>query len=174
MMLQPCFLVVCVSTICDTYLGLGQYIIHVHTVSIKFWIAPLILEIFYNSALFLIKLSVLLFYVRISRTVGIYRTIFWVVGLTLIAWWIGVNSIAILPCHPVRKAWDPSVPGHCLDQKTNFVATAISNIVTELSYCYCQYRYSGVCTPVYGAGFTWLEFLRLDTCRLTIGEYDPA
>ena len=132
MMLQPWFLVVCVSTISDTYLGLGQHIIHVHTVSIKFWIAPLILEIFYNSALFLIKLSVLLFYVRIFRTVGIYRTIFWVVGLTLIAWWIGVNSIAILPCHPVRKAWDPSVPGHCLDQETNFVATAISNIVTDI------------------------------------------
>ncbi len=131
-MLKPCVLVVCASSIYATYLGLGQHIIHVHIATIKFGIVTLIFEVFYNSALSLIKLSILLFYARIFRTVGIYRAVFWVVGLMLIAWWVGVNGITIFPCHPVRKVLDPGMPGHCINQETNFVATGTVNIVTDI------------------------------------------
>ena len=86
----------------------------------------------YNTALSLVKLSVLIFYVRIFRTVETYRVGFWVAGFFIVGWWIGIDLLAILSCIPVQKAWNPTIPGHCLDTQHNFLGATITNIIIDI------------------------------------------
>lgn len=113
------------------YLGLGQHIVHVPTSHAKLGFVLFIVNFLYNTGLTLVKLSVLMFYVRVFRTVRTYRIAFWIVGFILVAWCIALNFVSLLACIPIQKGWDSSVPGRCVDRQTAFVGTAIPNILTD-------------------------------------------
>lgn len=85
----------------------------------------------YNTALTLVKLSVLMFYVRVFRTVRVYRYAFHLTGLLLVCWWIGINCLAIFTCWPVSKSWK-KIPGHCADTQHTFLAATTTNIFADV------------------------------------------
>ena len=85
----------------------------------------------YNTGLTVIKMSVLLSYVRIFRIVLVYRVVFWIVAFLIIGWGIAINTMAIFQCTPIHKAWDLTIPGHCLNLSKTYLGTAITNIVID-------------------------------------------
>ena len=129
---QPFVWAICALTIYWVYLGLGQHIVHVHTSHARLGLVLFIVDLMYNTGLTLVKLSVLLFYARIFRTVRSYRIAFWIVGSMVIAWCIAIDCVAVFACIPIKRGWDSSVPGHCLERQANFVGAAIPNILIDL------------------------------------------
>lgn len=47
-------------------------------------------------------------------------------------WVVGMNLTVIFQCTPIRKFWEPHVPGHCIDLWKFLLAQAIPNIFTDL------------------------------------------
>ena len=88
-------------------------------------------NIIYNTGLTVIKMSVLLFYVRVFGIVLVYRFIFWIVAFLIIGWGIAINFMAIFGCAPIHRAWNPTLPGHCASLDQTLLGTAISNIVVD-------------------------------------------
>ena len=112
-------------------MGLGQHIAHIHTSHPRLDLALFVMNLIYSTGLTLVKLSVLLFYARVFRTVRTYRISFWIVGFMIVAWYIAIDFLVIFSCIPVQKSWNTSIPGHCLDRQAEFVGAAIPNILTD-------------------------------------------
>ena len=94
-------------------------------------VALLITNLVYNTGLALVKLSVLLFYIRIFRIVSSYRTAFWAVGAAIVGSGIAINFLALFTCSQVPNAWNLTVDGRCLDTQQTFAATAIANLLID-------------------------------------------
>ena len=123
---------ICGVTLYWVSIGLGRHISQIpgpHTQLAKLLTVNLIL---YNTGFTVVRLSVLLFYVRIFWSVQTYRMIFWTVGSLIIGWCIAANSLAIFACVPIHKAWDPAIPGHCLDPSRTFLGSIILNILIDI------------------------------------------
>ena len=113
------------------HLGLGRHIQQApgkhSTISLILFVENFI----YNTGLSLVKLSVLCFYGRVFRRVPAYRVALYVTGALLVGWLIAINFLALFTCIPVRKAWNPMLPGHCLASHKTFLGATISNIVLD-------------------------------------------
>lgn len=86
----------------------------------------------YNTGLSLVKLSVLLFYIRVFRSIRAYRIAFWITGAILVGWCVANNFLALFTCVPVQKAWISTTSGHCLITQHTFLGATISNIIADL------------------------------------------
>lgn len=53
------------------------------------------------------------------------------VGLLVILWGFGVCLVGSLICIPVRKLWDPTVIGGCLDLAKFYYGLQVPNILTD-------------------------------------------
>ena len=94
--------------------------------------------IVYGIVLFLIKLSILLQYLRIfvptrkgnmSLFIAIHVTI-WIVFL----FYFAITVVEIFLCTPRKKIWNPLLPrGHCLDQNAPYLGTGIFNIISDFA-----------------------------------------
>lgn len=80
----------------------------------------------------MVKLSVVLFYVRIFKIVPVYRNLLWATSFLVISWCIAFNFMTIFSCTPVNKLWDPEIAGACLASNKMFLGPSISNIVIDL------------------------------------------
>ncbi|KAK8119736.1 uncharacterized protein PG998_004362 [Apiospora kogelbergensis] len=89
-------------------------------------------ECVYVTAVMLVKLSVLQMYLRIFPSTAFKYTA-WGIGAVVVAWWIAIVLVCIFQCTPIPKAWNPSLPGHCIDLKASFVGNAIPNIATDVA-----------------------------------------
>ena len=134
MIRQPFVWTLCALEVYWASLGLGKHINQTHAPPSQLALVLFIEDFIYNTGLTLIKISVLMFYVRVFGTVRIYRIIFWIVGAMLTAWGVGINFLALFTCSPIRKSWDSKTPGHCLNTKgrDDFVAAAVPNILLDL------------------------------------------
>ncbi|KAL8756889.1 MAG: hypothetical protein Q9199_002616, partial [Rusavskia elegans] len=121
----------CALSIYWVYLGLGQHYIYVSTSRAKLGQVLFGVNHVYNIGLTLIKLSVLMFYARVFRTVRSYRIAIWIVGLMVLAWGIALTFVALFTCTPIRRSWDRRIPGHCLNREANFLGAAVPNILTD-------------------------------------------
>lgn len=90
-------------------------------------------QLLYNPILSLVKISVLIFLLRLdSRS----RIVYYLSWGTL--WFTALLCVAILladlfQCRPVRFVFDKSIPsGTCIDQGAFFVSTAVMTIFTDL------------------------------------------
>ena len=110
------------------YLGFGQHIANIHTPLTNLLRVVYLVNLMYIAALTLIKLSVLMFYVRVFKVVRIYQIALWLAGFLVVAWGITVLLINLLACIPIKKNWDPSVSGHCIDRHYLLL---IPNILTD-------------------------------------------
>lgn len=50
-----------------------------------------------------------------------------ILGFLVLTWWLGCIFVTVFGCQPVRKTWDTSVPGTCLDKAEVFMGKAIPN-----------------------------------------------
>lgn len=88
-------------------------------------------EIIYTTAVALIKASILCFYLRLfpSRR---FRVTTYVVGSTVIAWWIASVIIMLCQCDPLYRFWTPAAPGSCMTMKTTFTINAVPNVIQDV------------------------------------------
>lgn len=90
-----------------------------------------VVQILYMPILLMTKLSILLFYRRLSPNAQYIRIVKIVIGLS-IAFGIAVTLGDIFQCRPVAFVYDTSIPGgKCIDQMGFFKSTAVINIVND-------------------------------------------
>lgn len=79
------------------------------------------------------KCSVLLFYIRIFGTSSkCFRYSVYGIQALNLAWLLSIWVFTIFQCHPVQKAWMPSVPGHCVSTSSLWLASAIPSVAIDL------------------------------------------
>jgi len=59
------------------------------------------------------------------------------VPLLMLEWFLGFRFIAslivvVVPCLPLRKFWDRTIPGKCINIEAYFTASLVTNIATDL------------------------------------------
>ena len=111
--------------------GLGKHIDQIPGSASELAKLLFIENLIYNTGLTVIKMSVLLFYVRVFGIVLVYRFIFWIVAFLIIGWGISMNCMAAFGCAPIDKAWNSTLPGHCDSLDKTLLGTAISNVVID-------------------------------------------
>lgn len=112
-------------------IGLGKHIDQILGSHSELAKVLFIVDLIYNTGLTVIKMSVLLSYVRVFQIVLVYRFIFWTVAFLIVGWGISMNFMAIFTCVPIHKAWDSTLPGHCSSLYKTFLGLAIPNIVID-------------------------------------------
>ncbi len=118
-------------TIYWVHIGLGKHIKQAPdppTDDAKVFFAA---NLIYNTGLSLVKMSVLLFYIRIFNGVQLYRLVFWFLGFLIVGWCVAINFLAIFSCIPVQKSWNPKLEGHCIPMHAAFLGTTASNIIID-------------------------------------------
>lgn len=88
-------------------------------------------EPLYITTAGIIKISVLLMYHRIFpvRYVKIGGLILATITL---AWVISIDLLAIFQCTPIAKAYDRTLPGHCISLKGALIGNGVPNFVTDI------------------------------------------
>ncbi|KAL4918722.1 hypothetical protein BDW62DRAFT_180901 [Aspergillus aurantiobrunneus] len=117
-----------------TYYGMGRHMAAVMQEGFNMVIYMKLLYAFeplYITAVAVIKFSVLLMYNRIFPVRSIRIGSYILGGITL-AWLISVDLVAIFQCTPVKKAWLPQTPGHCIDLKVALIANGVPNFITDI------------------------------------------
>ena len=92
-------------------------------------------EVIYGPILFLTKLSILLQYLRLFVPTHKGKTYYLIqcnIWLNLL-FYILFCLLSTLACIPRRKIWEPSTPGHCINEKLFLIITAAFNIVSDFS-----------------------------------------
>lgn len=89
-------------------------------------------ECIYVTAVALTKISILLMYARIFPTKG-FRLASIILGVISISWAISIIFVSVFQCTPVPRAWNPTVPGTCINLKGSFIGNAVPNIVTDIA-----------------------------------------
>ena len=92
----------------------------------------LVAEILYVYNLVWTKLSILLMFYRIFH-VPYFKKAAYGIGIFIIAWVITITFLFIFICVPVQKVWDPTLPGHCINQVGTWIANAASTILSDLA-----------------------------------------
>jgi hypothetical protein len=88
----------------------------------------------YNLGTLFVKLSILLFYLRINPD-RVFRRLTYAIGafeITYILISIAI-AIQIFGCSPVARSWDLYIPGSCVNKKDCFYVQAVFNIVTDFA-----------------------------------------
>lgn len=78
------------------------------------------------------KLSLLTFYLHLSPQKW-FRVAVWI-GIAIVSLYTGcITTLMLFHCNPIRKAFDFGiVGGSCLDVGVLYMATAVSNIITDV------------------------------------------
>ena len=88
-------------------------------------------SLLYALAVTSAKLSILLYYGRIF-TLGRFRQALYAVGSICTLWCVLVVFVTLFQCSPVRKGWEPGLEGSCLNLRTIYYGTAISNMILDV------------------------------------------
>ncbi|KAH6717156.1 hypothetical protein BKA61DRAFT_718958 [Leptodontidium sp. MPI-SDFR-AT-0119] len=89
-------------------------------------------ECLYVTTVALTKVSLLLMYYRIFP-IDSMRIGCWILGTLSVCWWISLIMVGIFQCTPIAKAWNPTIPGHCINLKGSFIGNAVPNILTDVA-----------------------------------------
>ncbi|KAG7004638.1 hypothetical protein G7Y79_00024g055880 [Physcia stellaris] len=84
----------------------------------------------YGVSITAVKLSVLLFYRRVFSTAPFRRRII-VLAILVLAWFVVNNLLGAFQCIPVRKAWEPEIPGRCINFLDFFIGIQVPNIILD-------------------------------------------
>ncbi len=114
----------------DAAHGLGKHASAATEGSAFFFAVLYLEEIIYMAGSSLVKLSILLFYRRIFPGHR-FRQALWVVAFLVIGWGISMTFASIFQCIPVRKAWNPNIPGKCINLHAYYFGQAIPNTITD-------------------------------------------
>ncbi|KAI4225425.1 MAG: hypothetical protein L6R36_003909 [Xanthoria steineri] len=122
----------CICTLIAVKHGLGK---HIGTVPP----ADLIIEgqAFYASEIIwatsipIIKLSILLLYIRIFGRLRYFKNLAYIIGIFSVCWGIMVILVCALQCRPVQFTWDKSVKGTCINAPLFFIIGSAPNVLTD-------------------------------------------
>ncbi|KAK4229301.1 hypothetical protein QBC38DRAFT_472532 [Podospora fimiseda] len=89
-------------------------------------------ELIYPTVIALVKFSILAMYQRVFPTKTMKLGHIVLGGMTA-AWYIAVVLVAIFQCKPVKKVFNPMLPGTCIDPTDFFLGNSIPNIVTDVA-----------------------------------------
>ncbi|USP77996.1 hypothetical protein yc1106_05270 [Curvularia clavata] len=114
--------------------GLGRHAITLPPDNVTMVLKLLVaFECVYCTAVGLVKLSLLVMYLRIFPT-NSFRIGSYILGFVTIAWVIAINFVSIFQCMPVKKAWlGPAIDGTCINLKASFIGNAVPNILTDVA-----------------------------------------
>ncbi|KAL4798253.1 hypothetical protein BDV19DRAFT_386537 [Aspergillus venezuelensis] len=88
---------------------------------------------FFDGSVCFPKLSALFFYARVFKTNNRIFTInLWLAGSLTAAWLLSAWISTGLECRPLAKAWDPALPGSCINTYAWYLATAIISSLIDL------------------------------------------
>lgn len=87
----------------------------------------------YDIGICLAKFSALLFYARLfsGANTGLFRFSLWATAGLVVAWLFFAIPSTIWQCTPIAKAWNPLLPGHCLDNYKWWLGSAISSVIID-------------------------------------------
>ncbi|KAL4944497.1 hypothetical protein BDV06DRAFT_233191 [Aspergillus oleicola] len=89
-------------------------------------------ECVYSATIAVIKIAILLLYIRIFPTRS-FRIAAYILGAITIAWAISIVCVSVFQCTPVAKSWDPMLSGSCINLKGSFIGNAVPNILTDVA-----------------------------------------
>ncbi|WZH42151.1 hypothetical protein QYS62_003141 [Fusarium acuminatum] len=90
-------------------------------------------ELFYATALFFAKASILSFYWRMFRVTNIKLPI-QILGACSLIWIIVRTFMGIFHCIPVERFWDPSAGGYCaIEDKKFFFGTILVHVILDIA-----------------------------------------
>ena len=84
----------------------------------------------YLVNLALIKVAILIMYCRIFDLRG-FKIGAWILSILTVVWSLVFIFVCIFQCHPIETAFDPTVPGECVNLRALFIGNAVPNIVTD-------------------------------------------
>lgn len=88
-------------------------------------------QLIFTVAITTIKLSVMLFYMRVFVNHGLRLATKIAMGFVLL-WGLGAVLQVFLICRPFAATYDPRIPGVCGSQVASFIATGSFNVVTDI------------------------------------------
>lgn len=88
-------------------------------------------EPIYITTVGIIKFSVLLMYHRIFP-VRLIKVGGYILGGITIAWVVSVDLVAIFQCTPISRAYNPMLPGHCINLKAALIGNGVPNFLTDI------------------------------------------
>ncbi|KAL3420924.1 integral membrane protein [Phlyctema vagabunda] len=88
-------------------------------------------EALYGVTLCLIKVSIVIFYMRIFGLARGFRMSAYIAIGILVAWALSVILETFLLCRPLAFNWDPTIDGVCGDRNTVYVSAGALNVVTD-------------------------------------------
>ena len=112
--------------------GLGKHITEVEGSLRMFLTVNFAQQLIYKVDITLAKLSVLLFYGRIFGSSRRFRFALYLVAFPVVSWGVVLVFVDVANCKPIRKYWDLSVPGHCLDPYWIYVGEVVANIIIDI------------------------------------------
>ena len=88
--------------------------------------------VIYAPSLVFFKIALLLFYVRVFPHHRWLRISSWILGVVIAIWLIIVECLIIFQCDPVRRSWERTLPGTCMDRGPVFIGQSIPTVVFDL------------------------------------------
>ena len=96
-------------------------------------------QVFYKCITWPTKVSILLMYRRVFsgtsdvRAYGVrFHTLIWVTMGLVAGCFISLETAGIFACRPLRRSWDASITGTCLNRSARYYAYVALNFVTDL------------------------------------------
>ncbi|KAI9755041.1 MAG: hypothetical protein M4579_004444 [Chaenotheca gracillima] len=88
-------------------------------------------QILYGIVVFVTKVSILLLFLRIfgPKQILIWST--WILIGVMAAYYLAATLAKVLICTPIKKQWEPEVPGFCLNTNAIFLTDCIFSIVSD-------------------------------------------
>jgi hypothetical protein len=87
---------------------------------------------FFDSSISLPKLSAIFFYARVFRSNNRqFRINLWIAGALVVGWIVAALFSTAFHCTPIEKAWNPMLPGHCINTFRWYLATAALSVAID-------------------------------------------
>ncbi|CAD6592983.1 MAG: hypothetical protein ASARMPREDX12_006635 [Alectoria sarmentosa] len=123
----------CICQFVGVRYGLGQHIDQVGKQDeVTYLLILYVLQLFWNTTLPAIKVSILLFYRRLFpvRRLLVASSI---IGAILLAWYIAIQITAIFQCLPIHYYWRRLDQGHCIQTTNFYIILASLNLATDVA-----------------------------------------
>ncbi|KXJ94865.1 hypothetical protein Micbo1qcDRAFT_221338 [Microdochium bolleyi] len=89
-------------------------------------------QVTYKTSINLTKASILLLYLRIFGSIRWFRNACVLVLTCVAMYWLASLAGTLFQCTPIQRAFNPSIPGHCINNLKFWYANAGFSIATDL------------------------------------------
>lgn len=87
---------------------------------------------FFDSSISFPKLSAIFFYARIfPKHNKLFRINLWIVGSLGVGWIVSALLSTVFQCTPIERAWNPALPGHCINDFAWYTSTAAISLAID-------------------------------------------